>query len=187
MAADGGLSKAVAALAGGGLVACPTEGVYGLSCDPRFDSALERLVRLKRRQLAAGFILIAADEEQLLPWILWSSSIDASRAAKIRASWPGPVTWVMPARPGSSKFVTGGRDSIAVRVTAHPRASELCRLYGAALISTSANLSGGEACVNAAQTRKLFSPQLNGVLEGAVGGLEGPTPLYNALDGTRLR
>ena len=187
MAVDSGLSEAVAALAGGGLIACPTEGVYGLSCDPRFDSALERLVRLKRRRLEAGFILIAADEGQLLPWIFWSASLDAPRAAKIRASWPGPVTWAMPVRPGSSKLVTGGRDTIAVRVTAHPRASELCRLYGAPLISTSANLSGEEACVSGVQTRNLFPHQLDGVLEGDVGGLEGPTPLYNAIDGIRLR
>ena len=142
---------------------------------------------LKRRQRNTGFILIAADEEQLLPWILWPFSINSSRAAKIRASWPGPVTWVMPARPGSSRLVTGGRDSVAVRVTAHPTAGALCRRYGAALVSTSANLSGDEPCVNAARARDLFSSRLEWVLEGAVGGLGGPTPLYNAMDGARLR
>ncbi len=187
MAARSGLSQAMAALAGGGLIACPTEGVYGLSCDPRLDPALERLLRLKRRRRDSGFILIAASEEQLLPWLLWPASIAASRAAEIRASWPGPVTWVMPARPGSSQLVTGGRASIAVRVTAHPLATELCRLYGAALISTSANPSGEEPCVNAAQVHKLFSGRLEAVLDGAVGGLGGPTPLYSATDGVRLR
>lgn len=86
-----------------------------------------------------GLILIAASFDQLKPYIDDSRLSDAQRAV-IFASWPGPVTFVFPARPDTPRWLTGRFDSLAVRVTDHPLVIELCEAYGKPLVSTSANL-----------------------------------------------
>jgi hypothetical protein len=79
----------------GGVVAYPTEAVYGLGCDPWDGDAVERILHMKRRDIAKGLILIAADPAQLEPFV---EPLSAERMAEIRATWPGPNTWLLPAR-----------------------------------------------------------------------------------------
>ncbi len=85
---------AVAALRRGGIVAYPTEAVYGLGCDPANPAAVARLLDLKQRPASKGLILIAATEAALRPWL---APIDAATEARIRPTWPGPTTWLLPA------------------------------------------------------------------------------------------
>ena len=129
------LVRAARALAGGGVIAYPTEAVFGIGCDPWNETALLRLVRLKRRPLCKGFIVIAGAHEDLSGLVTFP---DAEVRGRVLATWPGPVTWVLPACPGVSRWLTGGRRGLAVRVTAHPVAAALCRGVGP-LVSTSAN------------------------------------------------
>ena len=88
--ADGfDIGQAIATVRNGGVIAYPTEGVWGLGCDPRNESAVMRLLALKQREVAKGLILIAANEAQLADYIdLAALAADARDA--IRASWPGP-------------------------------------------------------------------------------------------------
>lgn len=79
---------------GGGVIAYPTEAVYGLGCDPLERDAAARILAIKERDAAKGFILIAAHMEQLLPFL---APLDKIAHEKLQASWPGPVTWVVPA------------------------------------------------------------------------------------------
>ncbi|HSG65695.1 MAG TPA: L-threonylcarbamoyladenylate synthase, partial [Gammaproteobacteria bacterium] len=127
------------ALARGGIVAYPTEGVYGLGCLPTEVAAIARLLAIKRRSWRKGLPLIAASIAELAPFV--ELPADGLRA-EIEASWPGPVTWVLPARPGVPVLLTGGRRTLAVRVTGHPLAAALCKQARSALVSTSANRSG---------------------------------------------
>ena len=168
----------------GGVVAYPTEAVYGLGCDPCNEQAIARLLRLKRRAPDKGLILIAADYEQLRPFVL---DLEPERMASILASWPGPNTWLLPVREETSPLLTGRFDTLAVRVTAHPVAAGLCRAWGGALVSTSANRSGGEPVRDADAARKLFGADIDTVVEGAVGGRERPTPIRDARTGQTLR
>lgn len=126
----------------GGVVLCPTEGVWGLSCDPASQVAVARLLDLKRRPVRKGLILAAADAAQFRPWAApWRTD----QARTLAAAWPGPTTWVVPARLGASRWVTGGKPGVALRVPAHPALRSLCRAFGAALVTTSANLTGTPA------------------------------------------
>lgn len=172
------------ALRAGAVVGYPTEAVYGLGCDPWNRQAVYRLLALKRRSDSKGLILIAADRAQLQPFL---GQVEPDIDRRIGESWPGPVTWVMPANRTAPEWITGGRDTIAVRVTAHEPAAALCRAFGGALVSTSANYSGQPAARTALRTRRLFGHGLDAVLSGPTGGLTHPTAIFDARSGQLLR
>jgi len=171
-------------LRAGGVLAYATEGVFGIGCDPCHGAALARVVALKGRSAAKGLILIAADQEQAFR----HACVPPDEVlARLGATWPGPVTWVLPARPGLSPLVTGGRDTVAVRVTAHPQAAALCRAFGGALVSTSANRSGRRPARTALAVRRALGGAVDAVLPGRVGGAAGPSTIRDAASGEVLR
>ncbi|WP_200239626.1 L-threonylcarbamoyladenylate synthase, partial [Thiohalocapsa halophila] len=90
------LREAARVVSRGGVIAYPTEAVFGLGCDPLDPDAVLRILKIKGRAMDKGLILIAADLNALLPYV---QTLDAERMAEIRASWPGPNTWLLPARP----------------------------------------------------------------------------------------
>ncbi len=167
----------------GGLVAYPTESCYGLGCDPRNRMAVKRLLRLKRRPQAKGLILIAAHARQLAPYIL---PLTPGQQAQVGATWPGPHTWLIPASNNCPAWLTGKHRSVAVRVTAHRGAARLCRSAGMALVSTSANLSGGKSVKNARDCLRLFGRQVR-VLPGKIGRRRKPSTIQDLLSGQVLR
>jgi L-threonylcarbamoyladenylate synthase len=167
----------------GGLIAYPTESCYGLGCDPRNPRALKRLIRLKGRSAAKGLLLIADHIKRLQPFI---RALGAADLARMRRSWPGPVTWVVPASAACLPELTGGRPTIAVRVTAHPGAAQLCRSRGLALVSTSANKTGQKPARTAAQCRGIFGARVR-VIAGRIGQRRRPSTLIDLATGTVLR
>lgn len=172
------LDEAVNAIHQGGIVAYPTESVYGLGCDPRKLATIHRLLDLKQRPIEKGFILIAADFEQLKPFL---GPVDSRVMAKVMATWPGPVTWLMPAADNVSSNVRGSHPSIAVRVTSHPIAAALCRAAGTALISTSANAAGETPLRDARDVAATFGDVIDCIVAGDVGGNVNPTEIRDAL------
>lgn len=171
-------------LAAGGILAYPTESVYGLGCDPRRHDAVARLLELKGRSARKGLILIAAEASHLIGY---AAPIAEEITARITATWPGPVTWVLPAASGLPAWLTANRGTIALRVTAHPVAAALCRAFGGPLVSTSANRAGAIPARTALRARLLFGPRLDAVVPGQVGGLERPTRIMDARTGRVLR
>jgi L-threonylcarbamoyladenylate synthase len=178
------LAQAARHLRRGGIIAYPTEGVYGLGCDPLDPAAVQCLLDLKGRSAAKGFILIAADLAQIEPYLCLPSQEIRDR---LLAAWPGPVTFVVPAAAWTPPWLRGRFASLAVRVTAHPTAAALCRAFGRPLVSTSANKSGQRPARNALAVRKHFPPGEVLPVPGRVGDLQGPTAMYDALSGARLR
>lgn len=170
-------------LAAGGILAYPTEGVYGLGCDPLRPKAVARLLALKGRSWKQGLILVAAGPEQLRPWVDPGDPRPWERAL---ATWPGPVTWVLPAAAWVPPWIRGRHPTVAVRVTAHPLAAALCRAWGGPLVSTSANRHGRPPARTALQVRRSFPRDLDLILPGRTLGLGGPTEI-RAADGRLLR
>lgn len=167
------------------VIAYPTEAVFGLGCDPDSEQAVMALLDLKQRPWEKGLILIADNYDQVKPYIDDSRLTDEQREAMF-ASWPGPVTWVIPAKPATPKWLTGRFDSLAVRVTDHPVVKALCQSYGKPVVSTSANLSGLEPC----RTTDEVNAQFNGripVVDGLVGGRKNPSEIRDALTGQLYR
>jgi L-threonylcarbamoyladenylate synthase len=178
------LEQAARAILAGGIVAYPTEGCYGLGCDPRRPNAVRRLLRLKRRSYRPGLIVIAARLGQLLPY---TDITNEALLAAARASWPGPLTWLVPARPGVPAGIRGAHATVAVRVTAHPVAAALCRHARRAITSTSANRSGQLPLRTAAAVRREFGEAVDVVLNGALGDTMRPTPIRDLLNGALVR
>ena len=178
------LDLACHALAAGGVIAYPTEGVWGLGCEPLNAHACRRLLALKRRAGGKGFILIASGFAQVEPFL---APLPRAKLAPVHRSWPGPVTWLLPAAPWVPRHLTGGRDTLAVRVTAHPVARALCARYGGPIVSTSANASGRRPARSALQVQRQFGLNVDYVLAGALGGLDGPTPIRDLATGAKVR
>jgi L-threonylcarbamoyladenylate synthase len=169
----------------GGVIAYPTEAVFGLGCLPLHRDAVERLLAIKRRSCRKGLLLIAAELEQLEPFVVLPS--DSRRRRAILATWPGPTTWVLEARPGVPRWISGGRHTVGVRVTAHPLARALCERAGQALVSTSANVSDRRPLTTALQVRRTLGQAVDYVLAGPVGGLGKPTQIKDGRTGRVLR
>ena len=172
-------------LRAGGVIAHPTEAVYGLGCDPDDEQAVRRILALKRRPAAKGLILIAADFEQLRPWLLPLGTADLER---VRAAWPGPVTWLLPARPEVPRWLRGDHDTLAVRVTAHPLSAQLCRAFGKPLVSTSANRASRPPARTAlAVRRQLGRRGVDLILNGRLGGSSRPSEIRDLASGRVIR
>ncbi|MBE2210744.1 MAG: Sua5/YciO/YrdC/YwlC family protein [Xanthomonadaceae bacterium] len=170
----------------GGVIAYPTEGVWGLGCNPLDEAAVTRLLTLKQRDIVKGLILIAAREAQLEDFIDYPA-LPRERLAAVRATWPGPSTWVMPASIYAPAWITGAHRGIAVRVSAHPDVVALCEDFGGALVSTSANLAGQPAPSRREDLDPALLAAIDGVCEGGTGGRSGPSVIRDARTGDILR
>jgi len=180
---DKAIDKAVQALRNGGVIAYPTESVYGLGCDPDNIESIKRLLALKQRPHDKGMILLASDFAQLVPYLV---DIDERLREPVMASWPGPVTWLWPAKSDVSRWLRGQHDTLAVRVSAHPVAAKLCEKFSGALISTSANRSNETPARTAKEVHALF-PDLDYVLDAEVGGMDNPSEIRDILSGKIIR
>lgn len=183
-----GLRQAARAIAGGAVIAYPTEAVYGLGCEPRDGTAVRRLLALKQRPESAGLILIAADFAALEPFLL---PLPDARMDAIAATWPGPHTWLLPAHPDTPRWLTGRHDTLAVRVTAHPIAAALCRASAArgsgTLVSTSANRRGYLPARSALAVRTRLGNGPDLIVTGPCGGLDRPSMIRDGRTGRILR
>ncbi|WP_073606102.1 Sua5/YciO/YrdC/YwlC family protein [Vibrio aerogenes] len=171
--------QVVTALNENGVIAYPTEGVFGVGCDPDSPEAIKKLLGLKQRPVEKGLILIAADFEQLLPYIDVRQLTD-EQLTRVKLSWPGPVTWIMPAGVKSSPWLSGQFDTIAVRVTDHPLVRKLCLAFGKPVTSTSANLTGHPPCMTTKDVVEQLGRELNAILTGETGGRDKPSEIRDA-------
>ena len=178
------LKKAVGLLNYGGVIAYPSEAVFGLGCDPLNESAVLRLLAIKQRPVAKGLILIASHFNQLSAYI---SPLDTDILAKVNNTWPGPHTWVLPASRHVPKWLMGDHEGIAVRVTAHPIAAQLCAAFGGPLVSTSANKAGRTPCKTTMQIRLRLLSAIDFVVPGEIQNHKKPTVIKNALSDEIIR
>ena len=178
------VQAAVHALRSSGVVACPTEAVWGLSCDPWSETAVARLLDLKERPVEKGVILVAADMGQL-EFLLEGLSVPDRD--KLAATWPGPVTWLVPHHGRIPAWVHGVHPTVAVRVSAHPVVRELCRAFGGPLVSTSANKAGAQPPREAFQVHRYFQGQLDEILPGRVGKNARPSTILDLNTGNAVR
>ena len=147
------------------------------------SSAVQRILELKQRPIDKGLIVIAADFSQIEVFLDFPN--DAIKEL-VLASWPGPVTWIVPVKPDVPYWLTGEHTGLAVRVSAHPLVQELCRLTGP-LVSTSANPAGSDPAKTTSEVQSYFGDKLDYVLAGQLGTLDKPTQIKDALTGSTLR
>lgn len=180
---DTPLSSAVKCLKSGGVIAYPTESVFGLGCDANNLAAVSRVLKIKKRGADKGLILLVSDIGQASPFI---HPLNDRQLAKVKASSERATTWLLAKVPDVSGLVTGKHPKIAVRITAHPVARALCEQLGSPIVSTSCNLSGVPAFTNAELVRKFMCSQVDLVLDGKCGG-EAPSKIVDLESGRQFR
>ncbi len=162
-----GVARAAAILRGGGIVAYPTDTLYGLAVDPANRAAVHQLYRIKGRSVDQAIPLIASSERQIVD----RAGPLAPLAARLaRQFWPGPLTLVLAAWPGLDEAIHAGTGTVAVRVPANQLARDLAAACGWPITSTSANRSGEPAPSRADEVRLSLPDLLDAIIDG------GPAP-----------
>jgi len=176
------LHQALRCIRAGGVIAYPTEAVWGLGCDPTDRDAVQRILDLKSRPEDKGLVLVGSSLEQFNDWI---QPLSADDKKAVMATWPGPVTWVLPCYESVPTWLRGKHASLAIRISDHPIVKALCDEAGP-LVSTSANPAGKEPARTLLRVRQYFPNGINCLLPGALGGRRQPSEI-RTLDGQRLR
>ena len=175
------ISRAAETLLGGGVIAYPTEGVFGIGCMPDDLNAVARILRIKNRDPGKGLILIASHESQLRSWL-------ASAVSEIPPPDPSkPTTWIAQASEDVPSLVRGDHATIAVRVTTNPTAAALCSAVESPIVSTSANFSGERVARNRFVLRRNFGACVDYIVPGDCGPASGPSEIRNLATGNILR
>ena len=167
----------------GGLIAYPTEYCYGLGCDPDNRRAVLRILKLKQRPQRKGLILIASSYCQVARYL---QPLTPEQQQRLKDAGAQAITYLMPAKPSCPRWLRGAHDTLAVRLTAHPIARQLCSSTNSALVSTSANRSGQRPARTYAQCRRLFGSNV-WVLPGRVGKYRKPSTITAWADGKIIR
>jgi L-threonylcarbamoyladenylate synthase len=178
------IRQAVAIIQRGGLIAYPTEGVFGLGCNLFDGAAVARLLALKQRPLHKGLILISDRVERFEPFL---APLTDAHWQRMCSRWPGPMTWTVPHNGTLPEWITGGRSTVAIRVTAHPVAANLCAQFGQPLVSTSANRQGRPALERQLQVRQQLANELDFILPGRVLTPGKASQIEDLISGQRYR
>jgi len=165
----------------GGVVAYPTEAVFGLGCDPRNEAAVRRILSLKQRDPGQGLILVGSEFGQFADWV---APADASAAM---STWPGPVTWLFPKAESVPAFISGNHQTLAIRVSAHPVCRALAEAFGGPIVSTSANPHSASPARSAGEVETYFGAFIDGIVAGALGGRGDCSEIRDLATGEVLR
>jgi len=169
----------------GGVIAYPTEAVWGLGCDPENSAAIERILELKQRPVAKGLIVVAANLQQIQPLL---DTLNVAQLEQLRETWPGPITWLIPDSQNLfSPWVKGQHTSVAVRVSAHPVVQQLCTEFGKPIISTSANLAGQAEIRDRSELELVFAGIIDCVVPGELGAASTVSEIRDLVSGAVMR
>ncbi|MEY2341203.1 L-threonylcarbamoyladenylate synthase [Acidithiobacillus sp. IBUN Pt1247-S3] len=175
------LRRAVACLRRGEVLAYPTEGVWGLGCDPKQLPAFRKILRLKGRAQKKGVLLITGQDQHTHRYC----ERDAPLALNPADYWPG-TTLVLPACAQCPRWIRGRHSGIALRVSAHPAVQQLSAAFGGAIVSTSANPAGKRPARSLREVYRYFGRRVT-VLSARLGGARRPSTIIDARSGKVLR
>ena len=178
------VTEAADILRHGGVVAYPTESCFGLGCDPANAHAVRRILRIKHREWEKGLILISDHFTRLKRYV---ERIPEEFYNDILHSWPGPNTWLLPARSGAPRWLRGTHPTIAVRVTAHPVSRSLCARAGFALVSTSANRAGRPSARTPESVQRELGDDIDCIVRGRIGNRKTPSTIRDGTSGMLVR
>lgn len=185
MSTDWHLKGAHQAIAAGGVIAYPTEAVWGLGCDPWNQAAVLRLLELKQRPVHKGLILVASRWSQFEPLL---EGLSDAHIARLSNTWPGPYTWLMPdPNDWVPRWIKGQHDSVALRLSDHPTIKALCGRLGQPLVSTSANRAGQSPARTSLKIKQVFGHQLDYMLPGQLGRQRQPSEVRDLLSNRLIR
>jgi L-threonylcarbamoyladenylate synthase len=171
-------------LINGGIIAYPTEAVYGIGCLPEHEISIARLRKIKQRPKNQGVILISDQLKRLEPYL---QPLSLRQRSLLQTHRQRPVTWLVPAADHCPESLRGMHDRVAIRLTTHPLVTELCRLTGSALISTSANRRGHPPAKTVRQVTTALGKDIDCILTGPTGTARKVSEIRDIDTGTIFR
>ena len=160
------IKKAVDVLRRGGIIAYPVESIFGLGCDPYNEQAVKKILKIKKRTIKCGFVLVACNWEQIYTMI---SPITQEQFDIIDKTWPGNNTWLFPKKPDLPMWITGDSQRVALRIPDHPVPKLLAQLFHNPVISTSVNIHGETPCKTALEVQRKFNAHVDYIIHRDVG------------------
>ena len=157
------------------IFAYPTEGVWGIGCNPFSEKAVKKLILLKKRPKNKGIIILGGYMEQLTPF---TEHLDEKLKKRMYSKWPGPHTWLVSSSSRTPKWLLGPKGLIALRLSSHKTVIKLTETLGMPICSTSANLSGNEPAKDSNEIRTFFKDTVL-IIGGELGSLKRPTPVQD--------
>lgn len=174
----------LSALLNDGVIAYPTEGVWGLGCLPSSEIAVQRILNIKRRHREQGLILVGAEIGHFDSYL---KGLPNHKLTELRRTWPAPVTFLIPDNGFCPDWVKGNHGTVALRVSAHSVVQSLCNLVNGPIVSTSANRSGCAPALTEAAVSSVFGTEIDLIVSGELSGSEGPSEIRDLLSGEVFR
>lgn len=168
----------------GGIIAYPTEAVWGLGCDPQNQTAVIKLLSIKSRPMNKGMILVAGDKSHLDPWL---KRLTKPLQQKLLASYDNPTSWIVPDKGISPNWVRGDHQSVALRLSQHAGVQAICHVFKACIVSTSANPAGLPPALNLQQVLGYFNNQIDAIFDAPLGQSDQPSQIKSLLDDKLIR
>lgn len=170
----------------GGVIVCPSEGVYGISCSLFNEDAIKRVISIKERDVSKGLIIVDHSLDKLSSY-LDDTRLNEQSKALINKMWPGPHTFVLPIIESFKSIAEKENHTAAVRITAFETLKEICKQADTPIISTSANISGKEATFKISNLDSVIIDRVDLVLDLPCGGQSSPTSIYDTTTNTLVR
>ncbi len=179
------VNQAATIIRNGGVIAYPTEAVWGVGCDPWNRQAVYRVLEIKQRPVEKGVILIGSSENQFAPLL---DPLSSEERERLKSTWPGSYTWLIPDPAGwAPDWVRGQFDTVAVRISDHPLVRKLCEATGHPIVSTSANLAGKDPLLTFSSVEEEFGALLDAIVPGETGGQKTPSKIQDLRSGELVR
>lgn len=160
----------------GGVIAYPTEAVFGLGCNPDNEEAIQRILSLKQRAIKKGLIIISSRLAFVEKYLQPITQEDRDLLSSVTDQ---PTSWLVPAKENTSKLLRGQFSSLAIRITLHPATYDLCEALQHPLVSTSANPKGHIPASSVEEVRNYFGDDLDGIWDAPLGNAAKPSQLID--------
>jgi len=176
------LKKIHEILVDGGVIAYPTESVFGLGCDPSNEQAITKILEIKKRTLEMGFVLLAPNIEIVSGWV----NVSNKQLKIVSSPSPRPTTYIVSASESAPKWLAVN-NTLAIRLSNDPFIKNICGLLGFPIVSTSANLHGEQPCKSAKEVQKIMGSQLDYIVFKKTGPFNNPSTIIDLISGKTIR
>jgi len=176
------LKKIHKILVNGGVIAYPTESVFGLGCDPSNKQAVARILEIKNRTLEKGFVLLTPSIARISGWV----KMDKKQLTTFSSPSKRPTTYIVPASVVAPKWLAV-KNTLAIRLTNDPFIKSISDMLGLPIVSTSANLHGENPCKSAEEVQKTMGSQLDYIVFKQTGPFNNPSTIVDLSSGKTIR
>ena len=176
------LKKIHEILVAGGVIAYPTESVFGLGCDPSNKQAITKILEIKKRTLEMGLVLLTPNIEIVSGWV----NMNNKQLKIFSTPSPRPTTYIVPATDSAPQWL-GVKNTLAIRLSNDPFIKSICGMMGLPIVSTSANLHGEKPCRSATEVEKIMGSQLDHIVFKPTGSFNNPSTIIDLSSGKTVR